>query len=85
MWELVSRSLPFEGLHHGEVIHRVVTEDLRPGPWPTPEQTGIVLPADYIPLTEACWARKATDRPTMADVLGRLLDMLAEVEGTQEV
>ena len=31
VWQLVSRELPFAGLHHGEVIHRVVTEDLRPG------------------------------------------------------
>jgi serine/threonine protein kinase len=85
LWELVSRSLPFEGLHHGEVIHRVVTEDLRPSPWPTASQTGLQLPIDYIPLAEACWARRAGDRPTMAIVLQRLLDMLTEVEGTQEV
>ena len=31
MWEMVARSQPFAGLHHGEIIHRVVTEDLRPG------------------------------------------------------
>lgn len=31
VWQLVTRELPFAGLHHGEVIHRVVTEDLRPG------------------------------------------------------
>jgi hypothetical protein len=28
---MVSRSPPFAGLHHGEVIHKVVTQDLRPG------------------------------------------------------
>lgn len=39
MWEFVTRELPFAGLHHGEVIHKVVTQDLRPGPWPQqPEQ-----------------------------------------------
>ena len=31
MWEMVSRTPPFAGLHHGEVIHKVVTQDLRPG------------------------------------------------------
>jgi hypothetical protein len=31
VWEMVSGQVPFAGLHHGEVIHRVVTEDLRPG------------------------------------------------------
>jgi hypothetical protein len=31
MWEAVSRTPPFAGLHHGEVIHKVVTQDLRPG------------------------------------------------------
>jgi serine/threonine protein kinase len=31
MWEMVSRMPPFHGLHHGEIIHKVVTQDLRPG------------------------------------------------------
>lgn len=31
LWEAVSRTPPFAGLHHGEVIHKVVTQDLRPG------------------------------------------------------
>jgi serine/threonine protein kinase len=31
MWEMVSRTPPFHGLHHGEIIHKVVTQDLRPG------------------------------------------------------
>lgn len=33
MWEMTSRTPPFAGLHHGEVIHKVVTQDLRPGRW----------------------------------------------------
>lgn len=37
----------------------------------------------YIPLAEACWARGAEDRPSMALVLQRLLEMLAEVEGLE--
>lgn len=36
MWEMVSCTQPFAGLHHGEVIHRVVMADLRPGK-PLPE------------------------------------------------
>jgi hypothetical protein len=31
VWEMVSREAPFAGLHVGEIIHRVVTEDMRPG------------------------------------------------------
>lgn len=31
LWEMVSRTPPFAGLHHGEIIHKVVTQDLRPG------------------------------------------------------
>lgn len=31
VWDMVSAAPPFAGLHHGEVIHRMVTEDLRPG------------------------------------------------------
>lgn len=84
VWELVTQALPFKGLHHGEVIHKVVTEDLRPNPWPAAE-AGLVLPADYVPLAEACWARRADMRPTMAKVLQRLLDMLAEAEGAHGV
>lgn len=78
VWELVTRSLPFAGLHHGEVIHKVVTEDLRPGPWTLrPEDTP--LPADYVLLTEECWSRKVESRPTMPQVLERLLIMLAQL------
>eukprot|EP00878_Enallax_costatus_P021947 GHUV01023262.1.p1 GENE.GHUV01023262.1~~GHUV01023262.1.p1 ORF type:complete len:315 (+),score=85.65 GHUV01023262.1:600-1544(+) len=84
MWELVTRSLPFQGLHHGEIIHKVVTEDLRPGPWPA-LSAGLHLPADYIPLAEVCWARRVEDRPALTEVLQRLLAMLLEVEGYEGV
>ncbi|KAF6258032.1 hypothetical protein COO60DRAFT_1693831 [Scenedesmus sp. NREL 46B-D3] len=79
MWELVSRQLPFAGLHHGEVIHRVVTQDLRPGPWPGQAR----LPRGYVALGEACWARRAGDRPGMAQVLQALLGMLAAAQQQQ--
>lgn len=79
VWELVTRSLPFQGLHHGEIIHKVVTEDLRPSPWP-PLAAELQLPADYIPLAERCWSRRAHARPVMDEVLQRLLNMLVEIE-----
>eukprot|EP00775_Hariotina_reticulata_P003224 gene3224-3501_t len=34
LWQFVTAEIPFHGLHHGEIIHKVVTQDLRPGPWP---------------------------------------------------
>jgi hypothetical protein len=34
VWELVSPRRPFEGRHPGEIIHSVVTKNLRPAPWP---------------------------------------------------
>jgi hypothetical protein len=80
VWELVSRQLPFAGLHHGEVIHKVVTQDLRPGPWPA----HLVLPPGYVALAEACWARRAVDRPSMVQVLQELLAMLAAAEQQQQ-
>ena len=33
VWELVSPRRPFEGMHPGEIIHQVVTKNLRPAPW----------------------------------------------------
>lgn len=84
VWELVTCSLPFQGLHHGEIIHKVVTEDLRPGPWPIPSLT-LPLPDGYIPLATSCWARQAKARPVMPRVLETLLQMLAEVEGSDVV
>ncbi|WIA39950.1 hypothetical protein OEZ86_013382 [Tetradesmus obliquus] len=80
VWELVSRQLPFAGLHHGEIIHKVVTQDLRPSPWPG----HAALPPGYVALAEACWARRAADRPSMAQVLQQLVDMLAVAEGQQQ-
>jgi hypothetical protein len=69
---MVSRQPPFAGLHHGEVIHKVVTQDLRPSPWPA----HMGLPEGYAALAEVCWARRAVDRPSMAHVLQVLLQML---------
>jgi hypothetical protein len=34
-------------------------------------------------LAEACWARRVNDRPSMAQVLQALLDMLAAAEQQQ--
>jgi hypothetical protein len=80
VWELVSRQLPFARLHHGEIIHKVVTQDLRPAPWPA----HMALPTSYVALAEACWARRAVDRPSMAQVLQELLGMLAAAEQVQQ-
>jgi hypothetical protein len=74
VWELASRQLPFAGLHHGEIIHKVVTQDLRPSPWPA---QAAALPPGYVALAESCWARRVSDRPSMAQVLQALLEMLA--------
>jgi hypothetical protein len=79
VWELASRQLPFAGLHHGEIIHKVVTQDLRPSPWPA----AAALPRGYVALAESCWARRVNDRPSMAQVLQALLDMLAAAEQQQ--
>eukprot|EP00775_Hariotina_reticulata_P012531 gene12531-12664_t len=105
MWQFVTGEIPFHGLHHGEVIHRVVTQDLRPGPWPllasSPQDVqaaavaasqaaagpvivndvtpSVWLHPDYIPLATSCWSRHAADRPSMPEVLDKILQMLADV------
>jgi hypothetical protein len=80
VWELASRQLPFAGLHHDEIIHKVVTQDLRPSPWPA----AAALPPGYVALAEACWSRRVSDRPSMAQVLQALLDMPAAAEQQQQ-
>jgi hypothetical protein len=52
------------------------------GPWPAAAQQS--LPPDYIRLAEDCWSRQSTARPSAEEVLQRLLDMLAQVEGQQQ-
>lgn len=51
------------------------------GPWP--EDVVQMLPAGYVALSEACWARQRTKRPSAQEVLKQLLHMLAEAEGRQ--
>lgn len=50
VWELVSAAPPFAGLHHGEVIHKVVTEDLRPGEKQLLSPSGCVWLASHMLL-----------------------------------
>lgn len=49
------------------------------GPWPAAPQQD--LPAGYIALAEACWARQAGRRPSADEVLQQLQHLLAVVEG----
>jgi hypothetical protein len=50
VWQFVTGEVPFQGLHHGEVIHRVVTQDLRPGPWPLLSESS---PHNHVQATAA--------------------------------
>jgi hypothetical protein len=52
---------------------------LLPGPWPA--KVSQSLPAGYVPLAEACWARQTAQRPSARQVLQRLLAMLAQADG----
>jgi hypothetical protein len=66
-WQLVARSVKCELL---------ASKWQSASAWPA-------LPPGYVALAEAlraCWARRVSDRPSMAQVLEALLDMLAAAE-----
>jgi hypothetical protein len=71
VWELVSRRRPYEGMHPGEIIGQVITQDLRPSPWPPG------VPQEYVLVGTACWARDMRERPAMSNVLATLDALLS--------
>jgi len=67
MWELLTYSVPFEGLKTEDLKMQVAreTDPLRP---PTPKN----CPAEYEHLMKDCWQYSAKDRPTFNEVLKEL-------------
>eukprot|EP00775_Hariotina_reticulata_P013655 gene13655-13778_t len=79
MWEAWTGDAAFKGLHFGQVCHAVVTENARP------EIPGD-MPTDYRQLMERCWAREPYQRPTMAQVLETLQQLLASTcDGSEDL
>jgi len=64
MWELLTYSIPFEGLNAEDLKMQVAreTDPLRP---PIPKN----CPIEYENLMKVCWQYSAKDRPTFNEVL----------------
>lgn len=70
MWEVLTGRPAFGGLHHGEIIERVVLQQERPS---IPANTH----AGYAALMCACWAQDYFSRPSMEAVL-KGIDLLLD-------
>lgn len=77
LWELATGQAPYGGMLKGEVVQKVVVGSLRP------EFPGYV-PAQYVELAESCWAKEASQRPVMAQVLQQLEEMVLQAAELQE-
>ena len=65
MWEVLSRAVPFEGLHQVQ-IRAQIDQEQRPSPIPAES------PSALIELMEFCWAQEVAMRPKFKQVLDDL-------------
>jgi len=71
--ELCARKVPYDGMNQSQIILEVVNSELRPPispEWSSP----------LVKLMQSCWATNPNARPTMAQVIGYLRRILAELE-----
>jgi serine/threonine protein kinase len=69
LWELLTRSTPFEGLQPVQVGIAVLRDGARP---PIPPGA----PPDYAALIQDCWQTEPEARPSFQDIIQRLKDLL---------
>lgn len=74
VWELWTGLPAFHGLHFGQICENVVVQGLRPE---VPEG----MPEDYSRLMQGCWQQEPQQRPSMAQVVQRLGEMLEACSG----
>ena len=77
LWELVSESEPFRGVHHFQVL-KLVSSGERP-----------TIPSDAHPvlkeLIQACWAQNPSSRPVFTDIILILEDLMKLLTGKDDV
>ncbi|WIA39546.1 hypothetical protein OEZ86_005635 [Tetradesmus obliquus] len=71
LWELLTGEHPFGGMLEGDLVVGVCDRKLRPVFPPG-------APAAYVALAQQCWADDASERPTAAQLLKRLNELLYE-------
>jgi hypothetical protein len=71
VWELLTCERPFRGLLEGDLMLGVCDHGLRP-------QFPPGSPAPYVALAQQCWAQDPAHRPTAAQVVKQLNELLYE-------
>lgn len=69
MWELLTLRHPFAEIPERNLVYKLATQNIRP---PIPKDA----PPDYVRLMERCWDRDPRRRPTAAQVLQDITNML---------
>lgn len=78
LWEMLAARSPFHGMTAGEVIQKVVVQDLRP-------QFPRYIPLPVCQLAQDCWHKQPSKRPEFPLVMERLEALLQEVDKLQAV
>ncbi|GLC41007.1 hypothetical protein PLESTB_000952900 [Pleodorina starrii] len=77
LWELYTTESPYRGMAPHEVVEAICVRDERPC-WPGSS------PPDLVALAEDCWHADPHHRPSFADVVERLRQLLAPTHGPPE-
>ncbi|GLI62921.1 protein tyrosine kinase [Volvox africanus] len=77
LWELYTTESPYRGMAPHEVVEAVCVRGERPG-WPQHS------PPDLVELAEDCWHMDPHQRPSFADIVERLRQLLAPTRGPPE-
>nr|BCL66152.1 protein tyrosine kinase [Volvox reticuliferus] len=77
LWELYTTESPYRGMAPHEVVEAVCVRGKRP-PWPQD------TPTDLVELAEDCWHTDPHQRPSFADIVERLRQLLAPTRGPPE-
>ena len=67
LWELLTRSRPFDGMNPHWVAQSVINEELRP-----PINESDNWPVQYLTLMKECWAQDHRFRPSFKEILLKL-------------
>jgi tRNA A-37 threonylcarbamoyl transferase component Bud32 len=78
MWEIMSRQTPWAG-KPPHLIMRFVCDKPAPQNRPPLDAVDASYPPALVALMRECWAQDAMARPTFADIVGRLGDVLEAV------
>eukprot|EP00825_Cyclidium_porcatum_P024929 TRINITY_DN27247_c0_g1_i1.p1 TRINITY_DN27247_c0_g1~~TRINITY_DN27247_c0_g1_i1.p1 ORF type:complete len:343 (-),score=44.88 TRINITY_DN27247_c0_g1_i1:275-1303(-) len=70
LWEIATKSLPYQNIPADVVIEQVIQMDKRPD-----IPSNLQVPQQFIALMKECWDRDPEKRPNMAQVIVKLVQM----------